>query len=448
MTREILSEQALLHKGDAVISAALAAVNPETLVRGSLSRQGSVLKAGDRIFHLDQIRDIRVAAIGKAAPYMAAAVGDILQDRVKEGICLYRPEDVHHIERFTGFPAPHPLPDERSCGAARAVLDMAKKSGPDDLLLLCISGGGSSQLSLPFSGVRMEEKRKVIELLQRAGADIRDLNTVRKHLSLIKGGQLARTAYPAAVVNLVISDVIGNDPETIASGPGWGDTTTFKDAGDVLRKFKLWDEIPTGIRKVIRQGILGKRPETPKPGGPELARAEYVIAGDNRTALAAARHAAEREGLAAEILTSADHGEARKAAEKYSRLFQEKKEKSQSPFCLIAGGELTVTVRGCGKGGRNQEFVLAFLRKMQPAPVRDKNWAVFSLGTDGIDGPTNAAGAKAGPSLLDEARLRNIPLKEYLGNNDSYSFFERAGGLIMTGPTHTNVMDIRLFLSG
>jgi glycerate 2-kinase len=443
-----MREEALCRKGERIFQAALSAADPNLLVKKKLKLHGHYLDIGEKRFDLEQIRNIRVAAIGKAAPAMAAAVAEVLGEKLKEGIFLCRPKEGCHIACFRGLPAPHPLPDERSRTAARKILEMAEKSGADDLLLLCISGGGSAQLSYPPPEVGMKAKRELIQALLQAGADIHDLNTVRKHLSLIKGGQLALAAFPAAVVNLVISDVTGNDPSTIASGPGWGDASTFQEAQKILEKFNLWKLIPDPVRMVIREGGQGARQDTPDPGSPFLKRVFYIIAGDNQTALEAARRAAVKEELAAEVLTFADCGEAREKAAVYVEIFMARKRAVSRPLCLIAGGELTVRVRGNGKGGRNQEFVLAFLKEMKRVYPREKNWAVYSLGTDGIDGPTDAAGAGGGPSILDKAALRRLNPEDYLNNNDSYTFFSRSGGLIRTGPTQTNVMDIRLFLHG
>ncbi len=441
-----MNEGELCRKGEAIFQSALHAVAPEALVSRNLMRCGHWLGVGENQFNLKQLRNIRVAAIGKAAPAMAEAVADILGDRLESGLYLHRPEEVHKIAYFKGLPAPHPLPDERSRTASQKVLELAEKSGPDDLFLFCISGGGSAQLSYPAPGISMNEKSGLIEALLRAGADIHELNTVRKHLSMVKGGRVSQAAFPAAVVNLVISDVIGNDPSTIASGPGWGDPTTFHDACAVLEKYGLRDKTPDSVKEYLSEGIRGDRQDTPVPENPVLKNVAYVVAGDNRTALDAAREAAGKEGLTARILTSEDCGEAREKAGDYVKIFIAAKKQAARPFCLIAGGELTVTVMGNGKGGRNQEFVLAFMEEMNRAYPAEKNWAVFSLGTDGIDGPTDAAGAGGGPSIFDKAVLRKLNPLCFLNNNDSYAFFDQAGGLIRTGPTHTNVMDIRLFL--
>lgn len=443
-----INEKQLLRKGQRILRTALQAVKPEVLIRKSLTRQRNDLAAGNQIIDLNRIRRIHAAAIGKAAPYMAKAAAGILNGRLDEGVFLQSPEENHRIKHFTGLPAPHPLPDERSREAARKILELAEKSGPDDLFLLCISGGGSAQLSCPPPGITMEEKRNLTGALLRAGADIFELNVVRKHLSLVKGGRLAMAAHPAMVLNVVISDVIGNDMETIASGPAWKDTSTFLEAVAVLRKYGLWDKAAVSVQNFLWEGFRREKRGGPVSGHPVFRKVSHVIAGDNRTALSAARGTALREGLAVSVLTSGDQGEAREAAGDYVRTFMAARNRMSRPFCLIAGGELTVTVKGEGKGGRNQEFVLAFLEEMRRRYPQEENWAVFSLGTDGTDGPTEAAGARGGSSILKAAAELSLRPLDHLINNDSYSFFKSAGGLIVTGPTHTNVMDIRLFLSG
>lgn len=443
-----MSEAELTRKGERIFQAALSAVEPETLVKRKLTRRGHYLFIGEKKFDLRKIKHIRAAAIGKAAPAMASALADVLGSRLEEGIFLYLPQENIRVFRFKGMPAPHPLPDAKSREASREILRLAGKSKDGDLLILCISGGGSAQLSYPVPGMTMEAKRGLIDGLLRAGADIRELNTVRKHLSLVKGGRLAQAAFPAAMVNLVISDVIGNKKDTIASGPGWGDRTTFQDSRKILNKYRLWDNAPDSVKEIINEGIQGKRPETPAPDDPVFQDAAYIIAGDNRTALRAARKESEKLGLVSKVVTSADSGEARSKASDYIRVFMAAKKEFSRSFCLITGGEMTVTVKGTGKGGRNQEFVLAFLMEMNRLHPEEKNWAVFSLGTDGIDGPTSAAGAGGGPSVIERAFSLNLKPRDYLDNNDSFSFFTQAGGLIQTGPTRTNVMDIRLFLHG
>jgi glycerate-2-kinase len=365
--------------------------------------------------------------------------------------------------------AAHPLPDERSVKAARRALDLASKAGVKSLVIFCISGGASSLLCLPADGIALDEKKSVTGDLLRAGASIRELNIVRKHLSGIKGGRLAKAASPAKVINLIISDVNGDDLETIASGPTHWDSSTFAEARDVLEKYGLWASAPASVRKLVEEGVRGDEPETLKSGDAVFENVHSFVIGNNLTALRGARREAERLGFEPFVLTSSDEGEARKAARDYVAFIASlacSMSAAPKPTCLVAGGELTVTVKGKGTGGRNMEFVLAALGEMRKEGLgqafcgtcelpsdgggqggtRPFDWLVLSIGTDGIDGPTDAAGAWADPSTLERARELGLDLEKYLSDNDSYSFFKKTGNLIVTGPTGTNVCDVRIFL--
>ena len=342
------------------------------------------------------------------------------------------------------------MPDAGSVRSGREILKLADAAGPRDLLFVLISGGGSALVCLPAAPVTLEEKSAVSGALMRSGASIAELNSVRKHLSGIKGGRLAEAAYPARVVNLVISDVIGNDLGTIASGPTYWDSTTYAQAVDVLKKHGLWKDAPASVRNVLGEGAAGRRPETLRRGDRVFRRVSTVIAGDNRMALAAAARRAREMGWRPVILTSSDSGEARLAARRYVGLLTEairSREARRRRLCFLAGGELTVCVRGRGRGGRNTEFALAALVEMSRLPERDSRFLIASLGTDGRDGSAEAAGAWITNSTIGRVRRLGLDPEAYLADNDSYSFFRKAGGLIVTGPTRTNVMDIRVFLA-
>lgn len=436
-------------QAEAIYGAALAEVDPDNLTKKSVIRKGDKLSVAGKEIDFASFRHVYLVAIGKAAPYMAGSLLDVLQGRVTDGIVVCREESGFAFESVMCFPAAHPLPDERSVRAAEAILSLVRKAGKEDLVFVLISGGGSAQICLPAEGITLEEKRIVTDKLLKAGADIIELNTVRKHLSAIKGGRLAKAIFPATCISLVISDVIGNDLESIASGPTNWDSSTYEDARNVLEKFRLWESAPSSVRQVITQGVNGEIEETIKRGNPVLKKTMTFIIGDNLAALSAAKKKAEALGFKTGILTTSDSGEAKDMAEKYvtllSHIARSGKQMAR-PLCLLAGGELTVTVKGNGKGGRNQEFALAALIRMRDSFREEVDWLVASLGTDGIDGPTDAAGAwVARPSLARAADLALKP-EAYLDNNDSYHFFEQTGGLIVTGPTRTNVMDIRLFL--
>lgn len=430
--------------------AALSAVRPQRLVAENVCREDRNLIIGGQKLDLDDFEKIGLISFGKAGVPLAEAVLPLVDDRLERAVITGSRE---HQEkgRLSYFPAGHPLPDEWSLKAGRNAYELALSLGERDLLLVLISGGGSAHLCLPEEGVSLEDKRLVTELLMKAGADIKELNTVRKHLSRIKGGRLARAAWPARVFNLVVSDVIGNDLESIASGPTWHDSTTFDQAISTLNKYSLWGACPESVRRVLEEGRAGLREETIKKGDRVLERVKPVIIGDNLRALYAAKEAARRFGLETIILTSEDQGEARQVAGDYlGRLgeFRRKVREQGRAFCLLAGGELTVTVRGSGLGGRNTEFVLASLVEIlkNDEDFRGIDWLVMSLATDGRDGPTDSAGAWVGPESLEKVRAKKLSPETYLDSNDSYHFFQEVGGLLKTGPTGTNVMDLRLFL--
>ncbi len=430
--------------------AALQAVQPARLIADNIAREGDELIISGSRLDLEELDKIRLISFGKAGEKLAESLLPLVEDRLEEavitGVYEYREE-----KSLAFFPAAHPLPDRWSLLAGKKAYELALKSGQKDLLLVMISGGGSAHLCLPEEGITLEEKRIVTDLLLKAGADIKELNTVRKHLSRIKGGRLARAAWPARVFNLIVSDVVGNDLESIASGPTWYDSTTYDQAWGVLEKYDLLTEVPEAICRVLEEGRLGKRGETVKKGDRVLERVSSVVIGDNLKAIYAAKEAVRRRGLEAVVLTSEDSGEAKEVARNYLERFLEFARKAQEQkraFCLLAGGELTVTVRGSGAGGRNTEFVLATLVEImkREAELQRLDWLVMSLATDGRDGPTDSAGAFISPESLHQVREKKLRPERYLENNDSYGFFQEVGGLLFTGPTGTNVMDLRLFL--
>lgn len=434
-----------------VIEAALQAVAPSSLMEKTIKRAGDKLIIGKETIDLSASPLVWVVAIGKAAPSLALSLLRIIEIPVTGGICLYLPPRPAEIPPLALLPAAHPLPDQRSLKAAREVLNLARALDEDDLLLMLISGGGSAQLTLPLSGLSLEEKRWVTRELMRAGADIRELNVVRKHLSAVKGGRLAQVASPARIINLVVSDVVGNDLEIIASGPTWYDSSTFLEAYQVLVKYHLWEKSPSAVREIIKQGLQGILPETPKPDDPIFSQVTSIVIGDNATALNAAAEKAGNLGWDVLIISSRDQGEAREAARLYVRLIRSifsSRKYRKKPLLLISGGELTVTVKGEGKGGRNQEFVLAALLEMKKVGLTEGNWLIVSLGTDGIDGPTDAAGAWIDGQTWQKVQKMSFSPEKFLQDNDSYHFFRQLEQLIFTGPTGTNVMDLRLFWLG
>ncbi|RKY59854.1 MAG: glycerate kinase [Candidatus Latescibacterota bacterium] len=417
---------------EAIFRAALEAVDPYRCVRSSL--EGMDLRG--RTF---------VVGMGKASVQMAKAAEDILGDRIEEGLVVTKYGHGGKLRRIKVLEAGHPVPDQAGTRAAEEILKVALRAGEGDILLCLISGGGSALTPLPPEGITLEEKRRTTELLLRCGARIEELNAVRKHLSRIKGGRLAEAANPARVVSLVLSDVVGDPLEVIASGPTVPDPTTFEDCILIARKYGIWEELPSSVRLRFEMGAKGILPETPKPGDPAFSSCKNTIVGNNRTALEAARREAEVRGYKALLLTSFLQGEAREVGRALASVVKEVRksgEPVEPPACLLCGGETTVTVRGKGKGGRNQELALAMVGELAGL----EGVLVLSAGTDGTDGPTDAAGAFVDGGTSKRARKLGLEPDDYLRENDSYNFFRALGDLFVTGPTGTNVMDLQIAL--
>lgn len=415
-----------------IFRAALAAADPERAILRHLRCDGGALTAGGRRYPLARFERVFVLGAGKAGAPMARAVQRLLGPRVTGGLIAV-PDGSHvPMRRMELCPCGHPLPDRRGQRAASRILDLARQAGPRDLVICLISGGASALLPCPAGGLALDDKQRITSELLASGATIHELNTVRKHLSGIKGGRLAAAAYPATVLALILSDVVGDDLDVIGSGPTVPDRSTLDDARRVLRKY--------GVR--VRTGVLR---ETPKPGDREFRKVRNLIAGNNRQAVDAAARAARRLRYHTLVLSTSIQGEAREVAAVHAAVATEVLASGQPlrrPACILSGGETTVSVRGAGRGGRNQEFVLAALIALGgAAPV-----TIFSAGTDGIDGPTDAAGAIADSATFQRARRRGLNARAYLDNNDSYRFFQRVNGLVKTGPTGTNVMDVRILL--
>jgi glycerate 2-kinase len=414
-----------------IFRAALEAADPSHAVRGHVRLDGNTLVAGTSSpgrhdksarYDLAGFDRIWIAGAGKAAVAMAGALEDLLGDRITGG-CISAPDgSTSRLRHIQVIEAAHPFPDRRSVAAGREVARIAVECGRRDLLLCVISGGASALLALPAPGVTLAAKKRVTRLLQARGATIHELNAVRKHLSAIKGGHLASLAYPATVIALILSDVIGDNLDAIGSGPTVPDPTTSADADKVLERYRI-PRLPFT--------------ETPKPGDPAFRRVRNLIVGSNRQSIEAARKKAEELGYRTIVLSTTIDGETRDIARMHAAIVRELIANGGRRVCFLSGGETTVTLRGKGLGGRNQEFVLAALQALEGT----RGVTIFSAGTDGRDGPTDAAGAVAESSTSIPSDARR-----FLDENDSYRFFEREGGLIKTGPTGTNVMDVRILL--
>jgi len=393
---------------------------------------------------------VDVISAGKAASVMLGAFASAADVPVRTmlavGPRLVAPATgVRLPARAEWCDAGHPLPDEGSVAGARRALEIAANAGPDDVLLVLLSGGGSALMALPAAGLPLETKQRTARTLMAQSADIYELNTVRKHLSAIKGGRLAATSR-GTVLTMAVSDVVGDDLSVIASGPTVPDDSTFTDALEVLTRRGGFGAYPSEVVSHLRRGSAGEIPETPKTGDGRLARAMAYVIGPQRGAIDGARRAAEALGYHVHVVPEPVTGEARVAAPSYLRAVSRAASGLPRPLCIISSGETTVTVVGRGKGGRNQEFALAM------APSLDAVGPLVvaaSIGTDGIDGPTDAAGAVVDPTTLSRARASGLaPAEAYLDENNSYEFFDRLGDLIRTGPTNTNVGDLQVILVG
>jgi hydroxypyruvate reductase len=427
------------------IRAALEAVDPAAAVRNAMRREGEALTIGGRRYDLDRYRRILVVGAGKAGAPMAGAVEEILGDRVSAGLVNvkygYTGPTARRPQRVRLREAGHPLPDENSLAGTREIVDLLRGAGDQDLVLVLVSGGGSALMMLPEEGISLGDYQRLTESLLRSGATINQINTIRKHIEQVKGGRLAQLAAPAEVATLILSDVVGDPLDFIASGPTVPDTTSFADALDVLRRFDLLQQVPRVVVDWLERGQRGDVPETPKPGDPLFERVSTAVVGSLDVAARAAQAGAERAGFETLLLTTYLEGEARDAGLLAGALAKELIRRGRPlspPACLILGGETTVTVRGEGKGGRNQEIALSAALAIAGLP----GVIVVALATDGSDGPTDAAGGIVDGSTIERAVALGLDPGAALARNDSYAFLEGVGDLLVTGPTNTNVNDL------
>jgi glycerate 2-kinase len=424
----------------AIWSAVLAAGDPAPLLHAALRRSGSMLTAGSLTLDLDRLDRMIVLGFGKAGGAMAAATEAILGDRISEGFVVVK-DGYTAATRIVGIAeAGHPVPDSRGEAAAMRLLELAAGATADDLVLVLVSGGGSALTPAPAPPVTLDEKQQVTRQLLAAGATINELNAVRKHLSRIKGGQLARAAAPARVVTLILSDVIGDPLDVIASGPTAPDPTTFEEALTVIERRGLIDIAPRSALERLRAGARGEVEETPKPADPIFDRVTNLVIGNNALIGDAAVAAAGRLGYRPHFLTRQLQGEARGVA----RDLVDRARRLDPPACVIATGETTVTVRGSGKGGRCQEFALAAAIEIEG----QKDFTVLAAGTDGTDGPTSAAGGVVDGETVSRGRTAALDANALLDDNDSYRFLQSTGDLLLSGPTNTNLLDLYLVLRG
>ncbi len=413
-----------------ILKAALAAADPSAAVIGALRARRD----------LDQYRRIYVVGAGKAGGTMAVAAEKVLGKRIFAGRVNVKDGDNAKTKRIELGACGHPVPDFRGVEKTNPILELCRDAGPDDLVVCLLSGGASALMPAPAEGISLAEKQETTRLLLACGATIHELNAVRKHISRIKGGQLAKVAAPARVLSLILSDVVGDDLDVIGSGPTAPDASTFGTALAVLDRYDLREKVPASVCDHLERGET----ETPKPGDPLFGRVTNLIVGSNQKSLEAAAVKAKELGYQTLILASTIEGETRDVARMHAAIARQIRFSGQpipAPACVISGGETTVTIRGSGKGGRNQEFALAAAIDLAGLPKS----LILSAGTDGTDGPTDAAGAIAdGDTVRRSARSAGAALR----NNDSYPYFEELNDLIITGSTGTNVMDLHLILVG
>jgi glycerate 2-kinase len=428
------------------------ASNRAGIILGSnpAAKQGDIISNGvkessELSFDFNTFNKIFVVGTGKASNSMAQAIEDIFGDRITKGVVTTKYGHLLPLKKIEIIEAGHPIPDRKGYEGAKKIRSLLKESGPGDLVIFLLSGGGSALLPFPADDVELKEKQEVTQLLLDCGADIQEINTIRKHISRMKGGWLAKWAYPSTVIAFVLSDVVGDQLDVIGSGPTVPDPSTFEEAWEILKKYDLLSEISPSIQKHLRSGREGKVEETPKPGDAVFEKVHNFLIGSNILALLAAKKEAASLGLNTLILSSSIVGETREAARFHTALAKEVVSSGNPiprPACILSGGETTVTIKGNGIGGRNQEFALAGALEISGI----EKIVLLSGGTDGTDGPTDASGALADHTTVLRAKSMGLNPKVHLENNDAYPLFQKLGDLLITGPTHTNVMDVRIIL--
>jgi hydroxypyruvate reductase len=430
-----------------IFNAGVEAVEAAAAVYRHCRMDGSSLVVDTVTYNLSDYERIWVIGAGKAGASMAGAIEQLLGEAVTDGVVSVKYGHVKPLTRIRCMEGGHPVPDEAGEAAARAILETAVGANERDLVICLISGGGSALLPLPVEGVSLSDKQETTKVLLACGAAIHEINTIRKHISVVKGGGLARAVHPARLLTLILSDVVGDDLDVIASGPTVPDTSGFDDCMRVFDKYGIVDKVPTSVRRHIERGADGEIPDTPKPGDAVFDGVHNVIVGSNGECVSVAAEKARALGYNTMVLSTMLEGETADVAKVHGGIVKEILRSGQPvvpPACLLSGGETTVTLRGDGLGGRNQEFVLA--AAVELAGINGV--VVLSGGTDGTDGPTDAAGAIADGRTCDRAQGLGLVPHRHLAGNNAYPFFEELGDLIKTGPTNTNVMDLRVVLVG
>lgn len=429
-----------------VFEAGLKAASAADAVKKFLALKNNTLQIDRLEYDLRRFRRIYLLGAGKACADMALSVEGILGDKITESVVSVPYGFGSKASYVRVLEASHPEPDQNSLNNATEILNLAEEADEGDLVICVISGGGSSLLLAPPDGIPLADIVVMNSELLRSGADIREVNTIRKHVSKIKGGRLALKIFPAALVTLIVSDVVGDELSSIASGPTVPDNTTYGDSLSIMEKYGLERHFPQSIMQHTLRGDRGLVDENPREGDAAFRNSCSLVIANNSTSLKAISGRAEGMGYEVVSLSSTVAGDTQDAAQTHARLAREiltEKDPVGPPACIVSGGETTVRVTGGGKGGRNQQFVLSAALEIDGLPV-----SVLSLGTDGIDGSTDAAGAVCDGNTVIRARQSGLDPVSYLRRNDSYSFFERLGDLVVTGPTGTNVMDIHIVMVG
>ena len=428
-----------------IFDAGLRAADPLKAIQRFVHVDGDRLEIGDCRYDLAKFRKISVIGAGKAAARMGLALEELLGARIDRGTVVVKHGHGLPLRKIRVVEAAHPVPDEAGLRGARQVMELVTGAGEEDLIIFLISGGGSALLPAPADGVTLEDKQRTTEALLASGATIGEVNAVRKHISKLKGGRLAQLATPATLVSLILSDVVGDSLEDVASGPTVADPSAYADCLATIRRYSLQEKIPPAVLDLLARGARGELEETPKPGSPVFRTVRNFIVGSNRTALAAAKKQADAFGYHTMILSRAVEGESRSVAAAHAALAKEIQKTStpiRRPACVLAGGETTVTIRGDGLGGRNQEYAIAAAMEIDGVD----GVVALSAGTDGTDGPTDAAGAIVDGATIARGKAKGLAAVEFLQRNDSYHLLQATDDLLCTGPTLTNVMDLQVWL--
>lgn len=421
-----------------IFLAGVESVLPAKLIQSRMKLSWDVLRIAEKPFSLTRFNRVHVLAAGKAAALMAKETENILGDKITDGHVITKYGHGTELKYLTLTEAGHPIPDAEGVKGTQKILEIARQAKENDLVICLISGGASALMADLPGSLTLEDLKLTNELLVKCGADITEINTVRKHLSKLKGGQLARTIYPATTVCLILSDVVGDKLDVIASGPTVGDTSTFADTLAIIGKYSLQNSLPVPVLQHLREGAEESLSETPKPDNPIFQNVYNYIIGSNGIALENASQKALYLGFETHIITEKLQGDICEAADFIIKTIDNQRVANTKPVCLLFGGEPTVKVSGNGLGGRNQHLALLLATKINST----KEITILCAGTDGTDGPTDAAGAVIDNKTLTKATKQDINLNRFLPNFDSYHFFQQVGGHIITGNTGTNVMDI------